>query len=349
MRRTRLLVSGLALATLAPALAAQRSPAEQLNRAIILYEELQLERAVVLFRDVVSPGNAEVTGPDRVRAMKYLGAAFALLGSRDSAIAHFRGAIERDPFTDLEPALFTATERALFAEARRAVFAVGARVQANSGFVPGHGRVSLRFVTTRHARVEAVVKQPRESEPLATFRWSAEGASDSPWDGLDQRGGRLAPGRYHLEVRATSTADSSSDTVALRFDVSYEHEALEDTLAPLDSASLLPERNPPSVARKYLATGLAAAAFAVAVPAIIGNGDLGGTQKHASVMASLSLSGGVVGYLLLQRGSAIPSNIRENARRREERVRHNIDIRQRNEARLAEARMIITPVSGDVR
>jgi hypothetical protein len=111
----------------------------------------------------------------------------------------------------------------------------------------------------------------------------------------------------------------------------------------------LPERNPPSVARKYLATGLAAAAFAVAVPAIIGNGDLGGTQKHASVMASLSLSGGVVGYFLLQRGSAIPSNIRENARRREERVRHNLDIRQRNAARLAEARMLIAPVSADVR
>ncbi len=349
MRRMRLLVSSVALATVPLTLSAQRAPAEQLNRAIILYEELQLERAVVLFRGVVSPSNAEVTGPDRVRAMKYLGAAFALLGKRDSAIAHFRGAIERDPFTDLEPALFTTTERAMFAEARRGVFAVGARVQTDSGFVPGHGRVSLRFVTTRHARVEAVVKRPRAAEPLATFRWSADGASDSPWDGLDQRGERLPPGRYHLEVRAVGTADSVSDTVALRFDVSYDHEALEDTLAPLDSASLLPERHPPSVARKYLATGLAAAAFAVAVPAIIGNGDLGGTQKHASVMASLSLSGGVVGYFLLQRGSAIPSNIRENARRREERVRHNIDVRQRNGARLAEAKMIITPVSGDVR
>ena len=349
MRCMRLSLAAIALATLAPAVAAQRSPAEQLNRAIILYEELQLERAVVLFRDVVSPGNADVSGPDRIRAMKYLGAAFALLGMRDSAIARFRGAIERDPFTDLEPALFTATERALFADARRGVFAVGARVRADSGFVPGYGRVALRFVTTRHARVEAVLKRPRESEPLVAFRWSADGASDSPWDGLDQRGERLAPGRYNLEVRATSTADSLSDTVALRFDIGYEHEALEDTLAPLDSASLLPERNPPSVARKYLATGLAAAAFAVAVPTIIGNGELRGTQKHAAVMASLSLSGGVVGYFLLQRGSAIPSNIRENARRREERVRHNIDIRQRNDARLAEARMIITPVSADVR
>jgi hypothetical protein len=345
----RLVVCGLSLMVFAPALGAQRSPAEQLNRAIVLYEELQLERAVVLFRDVVSPSNAEVTGGDRVRAMKYLGAAFALLGRRDSAIAHFRGAIERDPFTDLEPALFTATERALFAEARRAVFAVGARVQADSGFVPGQGRIALRFVTTRHARVEAVVKRAGESEPLVAFRWSADGASDSPWEGLDQRGERLPAGRYHLEVRATSTSDASSDTVALRFDLAYDHELLEDTLASLDSASLLPERHPPSVARKYLATGLAAAAFAVAVPAIIGNGELGGTHKHASVVAGVSVSGGILGYVLLRRGSAIPSNILENARRREERVRHNIEIRQRNEARLATARMIIAPVSGDVR
>lgn len=349
MRTRRPLLSVLAAVAFTMPLAAQRPPAEQLNRAVILYEELQLERAVILLREVVSPGNADVTSEERVRAMKYLGAAFALLGRRDAAVAHFRAALERDPFTDLEPALFTAQERLLFAEARRQTFVVGARVQTDTGFVPGRGTVSLHFVTTRHARVEAVVRSPESGEALATFRWTAEGASSSPWDGLDQRGARLAPGRYHLQVNATSTADSLRDTVALRFDVGYEHEVLEDTLAPLDSTALLPERNPPSVARSYLATGLAAAAFVVAVPAVVGRGDLGGTRKHSSVMASVTLSGGIVGYFLLQRGSAIPSNIRENARRREERLRHNIEIRERNAARLAGAKMTITPVRWDAR
>jgi hypothetical protein len=344
----RVVLGLLTLMAIARPLAAQRTPAEVLSRGVILYEELQLERAVTLLRDVMSPSNASATKEERAQAMKYLGAAYALLGRRDSAIAYFQRTLERDPFTDLDPAVFTAQERQLFALACRRTFIVGAKVLPDSGFVPGQGRVSLRFVTTQRARLEAVVRRAEAGEAMASFRWTSEGASESPWDGLDEKGAHLAPGRYHLEVRATTMTDSLSDTLALRFDVRYDHEPLEDSLI-LTAGSLLPERRPASVARSHLAAGVVAAAFAIAVPSVIGHGELGGTRKHAAVMASLTASGGITAFVLLRRGSAIPANVLENARRREEHARRNREIRERNAARMAEARMIITPASGEPR
>ena len=118
-------------------------------------------------------------------------------------------------------------------------------------------------------------------------------------------------------LTATSTADSASDTVSFRFDVAYDHEPLEDSLA-FDPRSLLPERRPPSIARSQLAAGLALASFAIAVPSVIGHGHLDGTRKHAVVMAGVTASGGIASFLMLRRGSSIPANILENARRREE-------------------------------
>ena len=334
---------------LTPPLGAQRPPGEVLSRAVILYEELQLERAVTLFREVMSPSNAASTREERVKAMKYLGAAYALLGQRDSAIAYYRAALERDPFTDLDAALFTAQERKLFALARQRTFVVGVAPQADSGFIPGRGRIPLRFVTTRHARVQAVLRRAGGAlDPVVSFRWTAEGASEPPWDGLDQEGQRLAPGRYHLEVSATATTDSLRDTVALNLDVRYDHEPLEDTLV-FDPASLLPERQPPSVARSRLATGLAAGAIAFAVPSAIGHGELAGTRKHATLMAGVTAGGGIAAFVLLRRESAIPANVLENARRREEHARRNREIRERNETRMREARMIIAPTRGDSR
>ena len=144
MTLRRLVVVMISLVALARAGAAQRAPGEVLSRGVILYEELQLERAAVLLREVTSPSNTAATMAERVQAMKYLGATFSLLGQRDSALAYFRRMLERDPFMDLDPAEFTPQERQLFAHARRHTFVVGVRTLSDTGFVPGQGGVSLR-------------------------------------------------------------------------------------------------------------------------------------------------------------------------------------------------------------
>lgn len=341
--------AALATALGAAPAAAQRPASEQLDRAVILYEELQLERAVTLLREVLSPTQRAVTSDERVRAMKYLGAAFALSGRRDSALAHFRGALERDPFLDLDASVFTARERQIFAEARQRTFVAGARVVIDTGFVPGQGRVRLQFTTTQQARLTAIVRRADDTDSLVSFQTTGVGAADASWDGLDRQGARLSAGRYVLDVTATSMRDAARHTVSVPLDVRYAHVPLEDTLPTLDGSALLPEQRPPSAAHSRLATGVLAASFAVAVPLTFGNGALDGGRAHSVTIAAATATGGVFGFVMLRRRATIPENVRENTRRRLERLRVNEEIAARNAARLAEARMIITPATGDRR
>src|SRR5213593_2523934 len=70
---------GFALSLLPAITAAQAGTAELLQQARQLYERLEIERALTILRQVVSPGwPLEVTNAQRVEAYKYLGAALVL-------------------------------------------------------------------------------------------------------------------------------------------------------------------------------------------------------------------------------------------------------------------------------
>src|SRR5688572_27250283 len=105
----------LALATLllaAPALSrAQSSTQDQIDRAIALYEAFNVEQARPLLLAVVSPTWVQqVSSAQKAVALKYLGASYAVLASPDTAVNYFMGALDFDPFTDLDPAKFAASE-----------------------------------------------------------------------------------------------------------------------------------------------------------------------------------------------------------------------------------------------
>src|SRR6266851_4922439 len=96
----RRLVLGLALVVAAsPAVRAQTETTDLLRQAQALYEQLEIERALPLLRQIVSPSwPHEITTDQRVQAYTYLGASLALTGVRDSALLYFRAAIEHDTF-----------------------------------------------------------------------------------------------------------------------------------------------------------------------------------------------------------------------------------------------------------
>src|SRR5438132_13688546 len=138
----------------APALAAQGSTAELLGQAHQFYERLEVERARRLLRQIVSPNwPFEVTPDQRVDAYKYLGACLALAGKRDSAVLYFRAAIERDPFTDLDPSLFTPAQLATFDEARRHTLAVAVPPIQAARVDPRTARVSFTVAASHAALV----------------------------------------------------------------------------------------------------------------------------------------------------------------------------------------------------
>ena len=332
----------------APALAAQGSTAELLGQAHQFYERLEVERALPLLRQIVSPNwPFEVTPDQRVDAYKYLGACLALAGKRDSAVLYFRAAIERDPFTDLDPSLFTPAQLATFDEARRHTLAVAVRPIQAARVDPRTTRVSFTVVATHAALVDVKLSAIGAGSPLVLFQGTMDGVREIAWDGLLANRRLAPPGRYTLAVAGRSRVTGAADSARVYFDLRHEIAQLEDTLPDLDPRLLLPERISAEAARRDVAAGLGVAAAALLI-AGAANADLGGSERGgADVVAATAAVTGVVAFLAHRRQGAIPQNVTANARHRAQRDSTNVAIRGRNADRIAATALLVSPAAGE--
>lgn len=346
MRRLALGI-GLAAGLAAP-LAAQRTTAELLRQAHRYYERLEIERALPLLRQIVSPSwPFEVTRAQRVDAYKYLGASLALGGDPDSAVLYFRAALERDAFTDLNPGLFTPAQVALFARARRLTFAVAARPVAAARFDPRTARLPFTIVTTHAAALHVELRPLRAPARTTLFDGVSEGLRELDWNGLLGDGRLAPPGRYELVVVAQSRLLAARDSARIYFDVGHEAPPREDTLPALLPRDLLPEHLPASAATGDLVKGLAVAATAVAIADGFANRELGGGMHSGSrIVAGVAVVTGGVAFVVRRRNRDLPENIAANARRRAERLTANDEIRRRNEEKMRRTALVITPAAG---
>jgi len=345
----RRLVWAVVLAVgVAPALAAQGSTAELLGQAHQFYERLEVERALPLLRQIVSPNwPFEVTPDQRVDAYKYLGACLALAGKRDSAVLYFRAAIERDPFTDLDPSLFTPAQLATFDEARRHTLAVAVRPIQAARVDPRTTRVSFTVVATHAALVDVKLSAIGAGSPLVLFQGTMDGVREIAWDGLLANRRLAPPGRYTLAVAGRSRVTGAADSARVYFDLRHEIAQLEDTLPDLDPRVLLPERISAEAARRDVAAGLGVAAAALLI-AGAANADLGGSERGgADVVAATAAVTGVVAFLAHRRQGAIPQNVTANARHRAQRDSTNVAIRGRNADRIAATALLVSPAAGE--
>ena len=346
-RLTSALAALLALAALAPAAPAQGSTEETLQRATRLYEDVQVERALTLLRQVISPSSPfEVSREQRVQAYKYLGASLAVLGQRDSALVYFRAALERDPFVDLDPQRFTEQERTVFGQARRLTFGVAARPIARTTFDPTVQQAVLPFITTHEATVRVEVRPAGASSGVAIFEGSNDGVRETSWNGV-LAGGRLAPpGRYELLLLATSRLTQRVDSTRLYFELAHDFPPLEDPLPPLPASELLPERYPRSAGVKDFGRGLGVGVASLLVPVVAGSRLGDGGRAMALATAGAATGAGLVALVYRNGHRAIPANIAENERRRAARAVRNAEIAARNAARLAQTKLIIAPSAG---
>jgi hypothetical protein len=331
-----------------PAAAAQDTTAALLRRARSYYEGLDLERALPLLRQVVSPQwTFGVTLAQRVEAYTYLAAALVLVGQRDSAVSYFAAALARDPFTDLDPLEFTPAQTAAFAAARSRVFTVAARPVTETRADVRTERIRFTVATTHSAALQVLLQPLEAGAPFPVFQGDNEGAREVAWDGLTPEGRLAPPGRYMLLVVGRSHRLLRTDSTRLFFLVAHEAATLEDTLPDLGRAALLPERTGAAGAPRELAKGVIVAAGALLVSDVILNRELGGGERGgAKVVAGMAVVAGVAGFLTLHRRHDIPANIQANFQRETERRVANQATRQRNADRLAQAVLIITPAAG---
>ena len=355
MRRTVLVA--VMLAAVPASAPAQDSTALILQQARALYERIELERALPLYRSVLSPSwGFEVTQAQRVEASLYLGAALLLLDERDSALAHFRTALERDPFADLDPARFTPTQLEAFQQARQTVFAIGVRPVVATRLDPRSGRLTFRIATTHAAAVRCEIRLADSTLafPVLVGEIPRGGLREIEWDGVLPNG-QLAPtGRYSFVLLARSRAGARggivrvTDSSATYFDVKQEYAALEDTLADFGPGELLPEQYSGSDARGDLLKGLGVAGGALLLAGVASNQDLGSAKGMAAAVGVVGVTVGVTRFATRRRG-ARPENSAVNERRRAERSATNAEIRRRNAERLAQTVLLISPAAGSSR
>lgn len=319
-----------------------------LLEARALYEGLEIERALPLLRQVVSPQwPFEVTREERVEAYRYLGASLALAGKGDSAVLYFRAAMDWDPFTDLDAARFTPAQIALFGEARRRTFAVGVRTVTAARVDPRTERVVFTMVTTHAATVRATILSTDGARRAEPFRGETDGLREVGWDGLLADGRLAPPGRYQLVLAGSSRLGTRTDSARIFFDVAHDMEPLEDTLPPIDSADLLPETHPPGAVRRDLLTGLGVAALVLVIAGAVANDELGGdTPGTAKFVAGAAAGTGLVTLILRRRQPVIAANVAENQRRLAARAAENEAIRQRNAERVGRIMLLIEPAAG---
>ncbi len=346
----RRLVAVLAL-LLAPApLAAQSNTAEMLQRARRLYENMDVEQALVILRQVTSTSSPYIVSEEqRVEAYKYLGASLALQqgpAKRDSAITFFRAALERDPFVDLDPQRFSPGQLAAFADARNRTFAAAVRPIRPDTLTPGSTQLSIQALTTHRARLRIELRSPAGAH-RTLYDGDNDGLRETRWDGLLDDGSLAPPGRYELEVIGASRLIPLTDTAVAYVAVAHLHPPLEDTLPALGAADLLPEQYPTSVATGNLLKGLGVAAGALLIQTALPSGTLGsGNALLSGAVAGAAALTGVVSFSLRQSHRDIPANVAENARRRAERETANAAIRSRNDEKLRQTRLALAPATG---
>jgi len=344
--RRRAAALGIAFLLVVPTIsAAQAGTAELLQQARQLYERLEIERALPILRQVVSPEwPLEVTNAQRVEAYKYLGAALVLRGKPDSAVLYFRAALERDAFADLDPAQFTPAQEGAFAVARRRTFSVGVRPIPETRIDPRTGRLTVTVVTTHAAMLRAILRALGGTAYVVLYDGPNDGAREIGWNGLGPDGRLATPGRYDLSVVGRSQLTTQADSLRMYLDLRHEVEPLEDTLPVLGAGELLPERHAESTAGRDLLKGLGVAVGALAVGSLLGNDRLG-TGGEGRIMAGAATVVGIGAFSYRHAHRAIPWNVALNEARRAARDTANAAIRRRNEDRVAGTLLLITPAS----
>jgi hypothetical protein len=350
MRLSRIAALPAILLTMPSIGIAQEVTQQTLDRAVKLYEDLNVEGARPLLLNIISPNYQQrVTTEQKVTALKYLGASYAVLDRPDSAVSFFLAALDYDPFTDLDPSKFTATELGAFNQAKARIFKVALAPIAPRVVDPKVDSTAHRFrlITTHSGRLTVeLVNQRDTTKKEILFDGNNDGLREIRWAGLLNNGQLADSALYELRVTGRDATSANATTDRQLFRVEYAFEPLEDTLRAFTQSDLLVERIPSSAPWFDLIKGSMLAGTAVALPLLALERTQLAWAPHAGTAAGIGLLSGVISFSYRRSNPEIPANVRENARRQNERARFNAAVRVRNKQRTDATKLIITPLVG---
>lgn len=295
MRLVRLWVA-LSLALPGTDLGAQTSN-ELLDRGIRAYADVDLDAAVGFFRRwFASADAAGAPASDRRRALTYLGAAEALRGNRDSAAAAFERLVVLDPRFRIDELLFPPEITTLFSAIRQRTKVVTVETEPRAEFHPEGGAYSVRVIASSAHPIRAVLRQPDGRTVRVVYTGFIGDSTDLHWDGRDSTGNVISSGSYLLEIHSsTVVGDAVARVLQLPLDISVERpDTLPHPPAPLDTIAPA-ARAPAGPGAEALAGGLAAAAVAALLPAVLAPG--ADIEAVRFIVAGITGGAGLVGFV----------------------------------------------------
>ena len=327
-----------------PAIGKAQTTEDNLKRAVDLYNQFAIEQARPILLNIISPNYLlSVTPEQKVRAFKYLGASYAVLDKPDSAIVFFTAALDFDPFTDLDPREFSAAELSAFSIAKTRIFKVAIRAVSPQKL---DSNFAFRLITTGRANLTVeIIQQSDTTKKEMMYQGDAEGPREIRWDGFLRSGRRADSTLYELRAQARPPGSGSITTERQLFKIEHVFEPLEDTLPSIPANDLLQETYQASAPWFDLIKGSALMIAAVALPVIALDNDVN-WKPHAGAAALIGAATAGISFSYRRNHREIPENVRENARRQQQRSIFNAGVRLRNTARINRTIMLICPATG---
>jgi hypothetical protein len=320
-------------------LAAQR--VDPLARAMKAYGDLEYDVAAQSFRAALAlEGAARLADADRVRALMHLGATEVFRGRRDEAVQAFRTLIVLDPRYRPDVVVFPPEVSTLYQESRIGVRATSVLVPPFANIRTVADRLPIRIFSASLHDVRVTITDGLGAPVRVMYDGAIGDSVELLWNGRDGLGRLREEGSYRLRV--TSRNFEGRDEREVDIPLKLVRVATDTLPWPpeLDAASFRPETLITTEGRRYLTTGLVAAALVAVLPSVVGSDNEGSTLRFG--VAALLGAGGILGLKRASRPIPIAENMVWNRERRAAQAREVERIRAENEARRAANGLRIT-------
>ena len=342
--RTLLVLLALAASLVASlvgagSLGAQR--VDPLARAMKEYSDLDYDIAAQSFRAALAvEGAARLSDADRIRAFMHLGATEVFRGRRDAAVQAFRSLIVLDPRYRPDVVVFPPEVSTLFQESRIGVRATSVVVPASADIRTVADRLPIRIFSASLHDVRVTITDGLGAPVRVMYDGAVGDSLELLWNGRDGLGRLREAGSYRLRV--TSRSFEGRDVREVEIPLKLLRVATDTLPWPeaLSANAFRPETLITTEGRRYLATGLVAAALVAVLPSVVGSDNEGSTLRFG--VAALLGAGGVLGLKRASRPIAIAENMTWNRERRAAYAREIERISAENDARRASNGLRIT-------
>jgi len=321
-----------------PAARAQDATA-LLATGIRTYQDLEYDSAVVFLRAALARPAAETHDSVRTRALAYLGATEFYREHRDSAASAFRQLLFLEPRYRPSQLIFPPEVSSLFEEVRSGTRAVAVAVAPVTELGGPGDRMVVRLYATSVHEVSATIVRGQALVMRTLYSGAIGDSLEILWDGRDTVGSVVDSGRAVLRVTSRGPTGQLARTIEVPLEIRRAGQAPLPLPPPPADSLLRPEHTAGGSASRSLLIGLAGAAFAVALPTVVGSGSDASAAPYA-VAGAIGIAG-IVGARAAARPRPIPENIAANQQLRRVWEQQTETVRLQNQQRAATVRLTI--------